>query len=287
MSLLLSLVENTEKAEHEKEAGIGEHIMHHIKDAHTMEFPPFGEIHLPQFPPINIGGFEIDISITKHTVVMWFVGVVMILLFGLIARSYRKSIVPGRFANAFEVLILFIRDQVAIPNMGEKLGRAFTPYLLTLFFFILFSNLIGMVPYGTRSTGNISVTGALAVLTFILTIVLGLKEAGFKAFLKSFTGGTPPYLWIMIVPIEIIGFLSKHLVLAIRLFANMAAGEMALLALLGIIILFKAVVFVVAPVSLFFALFIGLLEIFVAFLQAYIFVMLSSLFIGMSAHPHH
>ncbi len=256
-------------------------IMHHITDSRTLEFQPFGEIHIPQFPVI----FGIDITPTKHVVYMWLAAILIIVLFLIVARRYKKSVVPKGMTNFFEVMIVFVRDEIAKPTLGN--GYAFfMPYLLTVFFFILFGNFLGLIPYSATFTSNIAITATLAVFTFIVTQLGGIKSNGFFGYFKGLVPhGIPPWMLIIMIPVEILGLFTKPFALAIRLFANMVAGHTVILALIGLIFFMNTVF--AAFVSIPFTLFVYLLEILVALIQAYIFTMLSSLFIGMAVHQEH
>ena len=272
-----------EAAGHEAAAGhgndIGSTIMHHITDGDTLDLW-FTQIHLPQ---IHIGG--LNMSITKHVVMMWIASAILILLFTIAFRGRR--LVHKGLANLLEMLVIFIRDEVAIKNMGEHTGRKLTPYMLSLFFFILACNLLGLVPLGATATGNINVTAGLALLSFLMIQLMGIRENGFFKHWKNLVPhGLPWFVLPIMIPVEILGMFVKPFALCIRLFANMTAGHVAILSFLGMVFIFKSVlVGVLASVPL--ALGIMLLELFVAFLQAYIFTMLTSLFIGFSAHPSH
>jgi F-type H+-transporting ATPase subunit a len=261
-------------------------LLHHVQDAHELE-TPFGAIHLPQFAPFTIGGITIDMSITKHVVFLWIAALVLCIVGILVARSYSRKDVPSGFGNAFEVLVLFIRDEVVIPNMGPK-GLVYMPYLLTTFFFILLMNLLGLIPYGASATGNVNVTAGLAVIAFVMIQAASIRAQGFGHYLAHLTGGVPWALWPIMIPIEILGLFTKPFALCIRLFANMIGGHLVLLSLIGLIFIFKALVVVVAPVAVGFVVALNFLELFVAVLQAYIFTMLTSLFmgLGMPAEAH-
>lgn len=258
---------------------IGSTIMHHITDGDTLDLG-FTQVHLPQ---LHIGG--LNMSITKHVVMMWVASVILILLFTLAFRG--KKMVHKGFANLLELLVIFVRDEIAIKNMGEHTGRKLTPYMLTLFFFILVCNLLGLVPLGATATGNINVTAGLAILSFLMIQLVGIRENGFFKHWKNLVPhGLPIFVLPIMIPVEILGMFVKPFALCIRLFANMTAGHVAILSFLGMVFIFKSVlVGVFAAVPL--AIGIMLLELFVAFLQAYIFTMLTSLFIGFSAHPSH
>jgi len=255
-------------------------IMHHVLDARELDFSPFGVIHLPQ-----LHLFGIDISITKHVVFMWLALVILVVTFIFVARSYRKSLIPRGITNLTEVLIVFVREEKARPTIGKGNER-FLPYLLTAFFFILTCNFLGLIPYGSTATSNIAVTATLATISFIVIQVGGMMKNGVIGYFKGLIPhGIPTWLLPIMLVVELLGLFTKPFALAIRLFANMTAGHIVIMALLGLIFILHT--YVVVPVSISFALFIFLLEILVALLQAYIFTMLSGLFIGMAVHQEH
>ncbi len=222
----------------------------------------------------------LDLSITKGVLMIFAVSVFMLLLFGGIARSYKSSLVPSGAAKLFEPIILFIRDDIAIPNIGHKYKK-FMGYLLTVFFFILFLNILGLMPFGINVTGNITITFFLALLTYLITNFSGTKDYWKHIFWMP---GVPVPMKLIMLPIELLGTLTKPFALMIRLFANMTAGHIVVMSLIGLIYVFKNVIAGVAfP---FLTIVIYLLEVLVAFLQAYIFTMLSALFIGMAVEEH-
>ncbi|NND70596.1 MAG: F0F1 ATP synthase subunit A [Rhodothermales bacterium] len=234
------------------------------------------------------GDLLLDLSITRHLVFVWFIALLVIVIFSWMARRYAAGIgsdtaPQGKVQNALEAFITWVRDDIARPNIGPKADK-YVPYLLTLWFFILGANLIGLVPLGATSTANITITAVLAVFTFVVTNASGTKDYWKHIFWPP---GVPLPVKFVLVPIEFIGIFIKPFVLAVRLFANMTAGHLVILSLLGLIFSFKS--YFVAPVSVGFALFIYLIEVLVAFLQAYIFVMLSALYIGTAVeeHDHH
>ena len=280
MAYTSTLVETAAKNGNED---LGDFIIHHIQDSH--EWNVFGyQIHLPTFKPIYVFGIELDLSITQHVLMMWIVSIILILTFGLLFR--KKKLVPTGFAAILETMVLFVRDEIAIPNIGLKDGKRLTPLLATMFFFILSCNLIGLIPLFGTATGNITVTASLAIITFSTTQIMGMVKNGVLGYFKSMVPhGIPFPLLFIIVPIEIIGLFTKPFALAMRLFANMIAGHTVIFALIGLIIAIES--YLVSPFAVGFAVFINLLEILVAFIQAYIFTMLSSLFIGMAMHPEH
>ena len=256
-------------------------IMHHIVDANELELPFLGIIPIPQFPLI----YGIDFTPTKHIVFMWIAALIIVLIFLIVARSYKKSSVPSGIANFFEVLIIFVRDEIVKPTIGEGYQK-FLPYLLSLFFFVLFGNFLGLIPYSATFTSNIGVTSALAIMSFIMIQFGGMRKNGVIGYLKGLVPhGVPGWMLVIMIPVELLGLLTKPFALAIRLFANMVAGHTVILALIGLIF-FMGTIFV-APVSVSFAVFIYLLEILVSLIQAYIFTMLTALFIGMAVHQEH
>lgn len=268
-----------EAAVKEESSGSG-WIMHHVLDAHELEFPPFGVIHLP-----HIELFGIDISITKHVVFMWLAAIILVAVFAAVSKAYKKSLVPRGVSNFVEVIIIFVRDEIARTTIGKG-HEKFLPYLLTVFFFILTCNFLGLVPYGATATANISVTATLAIISFVVIQVGGIMKNGFFGYFKGLIpGGVPAWLLPIMGVVEFLGLFTKPFALAVRLFANMTAGHIVIAALLGLIFILKT--YFVAPVSISFALFIYLLEILVALIQAYIFTMLSALFIGMAVHQDH
>lgn len=251
-------------------------IMHHILDSDML----FGVIPLP-----HIQLFGIDFSITQHLVFMWFAVVILLLVFRHAAKSYNKSLAPRGMSNFLEVLVVFVRDEIARPTIGHGYER-FLPFLLTIFFFILVCNFLGLVPFGATATSNISVTAALAIISFFFIQVGGMMKNGAFGYFKGLLPhGLPSWLIPIMLVVEFLGLFTKPFALAIRLFANLTAGHIVIYALIGLIFILKT--YVVVPVSVSFALFIYLLEILVALIQAYIFTMLSSLFIGMAVHQEH
>ena len=188
-------------------------IMHHILDSHELEIAPFGSIPLPHLSLLGL-----DISITKHVVFMWIVAALLIISFKIVANAYKKSLVPHGFTNFMEVMIVFVRDEIAKPTIGKGYER-FLPYLLTVFFFILFSNFIGLVPNGSTVTSNISVTATLAVLSFIVIQGGGMMKNGVFGYFKGLIpSGVPVWLLPIMFIVELLGLFTKPFALAIRLF---------------------------------------------------------------------
>jgi len=225
-----------------------------------------------------------DFSITQNVAGMWLSGLILIVVFLNVSSAYKKTVgkAPKGMQSFLEPVVLFIRDDVARPNIGVKYQR-FMPLLLTIFFFILINNLFGMIPFfpgGYNLIGNIAVTLTLAVVIFIVVNINGNKYYWKHIFLPDVPFWILPIMWI----VEIIGIFSKPGALMIRLFANMAAGHIVVLSLISLIFIFNTLW--IAPVSVAFAVFIDVIEVLVVFLQAYVFTMLSSLFIGMAVEEH-
>lgn len=279
-----------------QEPDIGEMIFHHTSDAHTIEVPFVGELQLPT----GWNLFGIDVSPTKHVIFMLLAAVLVFITIRYagwrVAQRHRDGKAPKGFGGAIEALVLFVRNDVAIANIGHN-GARFAPYILTLFFFILYCNLLGLFPWGAAATGNLAVTGALALTAFATIEISGLVALGPLGYLKTIvfvppgmTGMGAVGMALIMTPIEIIGKLVKPFALCLRLFANMTAGHFVILALLGLIFVFAtagaAIVTGVTIGAVAFTLFMMLLELLVAFLQAYIFALLTSVFIGMMQHAH-
>lgn len=254
-------------------------ILHHILDADYLELP---FVHIP-LPKLHL--FGMDVSITKHVVFMWLSVLILVVILSLVSKGYKKSLVPKRIGNLIELLVVFVRDEIARPTIGKGYEK-FLPFLLTVFFFILTNNFLGLLPYGATATSNISVTATLAIISFFVTQIGGMIKNGPIGYFKGLIPhGVPVFLLPVMFVVEFLGLFTRPFALAIRLFANMTAGHIVILALIGLIFILKT--YFVAPVSIAFALFIYLLEILVALIQAYIFTMLSSLFIGMAVHQDH
>jgi F-type H+-transporting ATPase subunit a len=253
------------------------HLLEHMKNSNSVELP-FIHLALPQFAPVHIGGFTLDLSITKHVFFLFLGGILIFITSVYAAHSYKKSLIPKGFVNLIEMIIVFLRDEVVLPNMGPA-GLKYMPYVLTTFFYILIMNLSGLVPFGATATGNIMVTAGLAIIAFFMIQISAIKAQGLKHYLIHLTGGAPWFLWLIMIPIEILGLFTKPFALCMRLFANMTGGHIVILSLFGLIFMFRS--FVVAPVPLLFVVGIYMLELFVAFLQAYVFTMLTSLFMGL------
>jgi F-type H+-transporting ATPase subunit a len=265
---------------HSGEMSVGEmfkELFAHVQDSRELHLP-FVHIHLPQFDPIHIGALTLDLSITKHVVFMWVAAVLLIVVMTIAARANAKNRVPKGWGNLVEVFVKFIRDEIAIPNMGPG-GLRYMSYLLTTFFFILVMNLLGLIPFGASATGNLAVTAGLAIIAFVMIQVASIRAQGFGHYLAHLTGGVPAFLWPIMIPVEILGLFTKPFALCMRLFANMTGGHLVIVSLIGLIFIFKN--YFVGAVTGGFVVAINFLELFVAFLQAYVFTMLTSIFMGL------
>jgi F-type H+-transporting ATPase subunit a len=290
----------------------GETIIGHI--ANTPLDHPL--IHLP---PV----FGIDFSVTKHVLMLWIVAFLLFTVVTLSVRRYVRQdrLVPSGFMNALEVLVEFIRDTIVRPNVGQKWVAVYTPLLLTLFLFILTANVIGLIPLfdaaallnhtvlhlpeesffsrvlhgGVTATGNFNVTAALATVTFFAIIVAGSRAHGFVQHWKNMIPhGLPWPIYFLLIPIEIMGMFVRPFALTMRLAANMTGGHIAILAILSFVFIFtelfgQAIIGIGVGVALSLPLAVGIsaLEIIVVLVQAYVFTLLTAVFIGMAIHAHH
>lgn len=261
-----------------EEEGIADVIMHHIANS---------QIHLPAWLEPHLHSTVATLGISKAVLMMLIASATLIVLMGIFLRRPRGGQeAPSGMTNALEMLVVFVRDEIAIGNMGEKWGRRFTPFLLTLFFFILTCNLLGMVPGGFTATSNLNVTGALAVMSFLTFVVTGMVALGPIGYFKHMVPeGTPLAIAPVVILLEIISMLVRPIALMIRLGANMTAGHIVILIILGFIFLFQSVF--VSAVSVPLAAAIMLLELIVAFIQAYVFTLLTALYVGMLVAEEH
>ena len=238
-----------------------------------------GHIHLAADPE----AFVLDLSISKTVLMLLINAALLIIVFMAVGRAYKKDAnkAPRGMQSLFEPIILFIRDEVAKPNIGAHYEK-FLPFLLTLFFFILFGNLLGLLPGAANLTGNIAVTLVLALFTFIVTNVNGNKHYWKHIF---WTPGVPLPLKFIIVPVEILGIFTKPFSLTVRLFVAITAGHIVMLALISLAFIFSS--YYVGIGSTIIVLFINLIELLVAAIQAYVFTMFSALYIGLATEDHH
>ncbi len=225
----------------------------------------------------------IDFSITKSVLMILIVGVLMFLLFAGLGKSYKKngSIAKGA-GRFFEPIILYVRDDIAIPNIGEKHYKKYMSFLLTIFFFIWFLNMFGLTPLGVNITGNIAITASLAILTYLITTFTAKKDYWKHIFWMP---GVPVPMKFILAPIELLGTIIKPFSLTIRLYANMLAGHVVLMTLISLMYKFNSPIG--SPLSFLLAFVLSLLEVLVALLQAYIFTMLAALYFGSAVEEHH
>lgn len=321
-------VEKTDQTGKKEGFNVGEMIMHHIKDEHGWELAHGVTIPLPVILYSKDRGLEMfsssrltngrvyngykqehgkihrvdaagkadheakiyDFSITKNVASLLLSAVILLTLFPAVSRAYvrNRGRAPKGLQSFLEPIILFVRDEIAKPSIGPKYER-FLPYLLTLFFFILINNLLGLLPGAANLTGNIAVTLVLAVITFLIVTFSGNKYYWMHIFKPA---GVPIALLPIMVPVEIVGVFMKPLSLMIRLFANITAGHIIILSLLGLIFMANHMGGMmtsvsISPVVLFFTLFLNLIELLVAFLQAFIFTLLTAMYIGSAVEDHH
>jgi ATP synthase subunit 6 len=263
---------------HGKGGGVSEDIFEHVADE---VWVPLG---------FWVGAHYIDLSITKHVINMWIAAGILLLV--LAAGVRRRALIPKGGYNLLETFVMFVRDEIAEKNIGDHAAQ-YTPYLCSAFFFILFMNLTGLLPIPaiagkfpgiSTATGNLGVTMVLALFTFVLTQIAGMRAQGALGYWTHLVPeGVPKWLFPIMVPVEILGLFTKPFALTVRLFANMVAGHIVIFFLIALTVLISPFI---APVSVAFALGIYLLEIFVALVQAYVFTMLSAVFIGMTQHAH-
>tara|TARA_R110002012_G_scaffold79871_1_gene202840 strand:+ start:2277 stop:3515 length:1239 start_codon:yes stop_codon:yes gene_type:complete len=235
--------------------------------------------------PVN-AHMPLDLSITKSVVGILVIGILMLIWFSSLARQYKKRTIPKGFGRVLEPLVIYVRDELARPNIGEKKYRKFTGFLLTVFFFIWILNLLGLTPFGFNVTGQLAVTAALAIFTLIIYTFSGNKDYWMHILWMP---GVPYLIRPVLAVIELVGaFIIKPFSLLVRLFANISAGHIVIMSLIAIMITLKGELTPAGSTLLSFvlSLFITLIEVLVAFLQAYIFTMLSALFIGMAVAEH-
>ena len=278
-----------------------ETMIHHVTDSQSIDLG-FATIDLQPlaFDPVQIGPLAVDLSVSKYIVFLFLAAILTIVTVWYAAAKARDmqqgEEAPGGVLNAFEAFYFFLRDDVALSNIGEG-GERFVPFVVTLFFFILYANLLGLLPFGATATSSIMVTGALAFISLLVVEYTGLVELGPKGYARTIfaipEGLHPVMKGVMAVimpPVELLGKLTKPFALAVRLYANMSAGHFVLLALLGLIITYggftSATGLATIAGSLFLGTFVMFLEIFVAFLHAYIFTVLTAVFIGLIRHGH-
>jgi F-type H+-transporting ATPase subunit a len=300
------------------EVNVSDVILEHVKDSHVWHFTESMVLPLPvivwseekgldifssgnffeHHQPVEYNGYKLehehiyladsgkavlDLSITKNVMMLFINAAMMLLIFGTAARAYgkRKGLAPKGIQSFMEPIILFVKDEIVKPNIGTEYWK-YLPYILTLFFFIFFGNVLGLLPGAANLTGNIAVTACLALLTFIITNVNGRSAYWGHIF---WTPGVPHWLRVIILPVELIGVFTKPFALTVRLFVAITAGHIVLLALTSLTFIFQSW-FVGIGTSLV-NVFISLIELLVAGIQAYVFAMFTSLYIGQAIEEHH
>ncbi|HET6898321.1 MAG TPA: F0F1 ATP synthase subunit A [Vicinamibacteria bacterium] len=267
-------VEKAAEGAAEHAEGIADILMHHVVDHR------YGDLYL----------FGLNVGPSKH--LLWFaIAAALVLIVVRLANRSYKNPIPSGLGTAVETLVLYVRDEIAEKNIGHD-GHKYVPLLLSCFFFILVAALLGLTPFSSTATGNLSVTLGLAFVSFLAMQWAGISKYGVvHHFQNMIPPGLPMWLLPIMIPVELLAMFTRPFALMIRLFANMLAGHMVIASLLLLIPLMASinVAFGVGmvPISLVLALFIMMLEILVAFIQAYIFTLLTSIFIGMNAHPAH
>ena len=254
------------------------YVLHHEKIYKT---DASGTLTGDEHHPTNIK--PIDLSITKGVLTIMVVALLMFFLFTSLAKSYAKNGgISSGFGRLFEPIVIYIRDEIAIPNIGEKHYKKYMSYLLTIFFFVWFLNIFGLTPLGINVTGNIAITFGLAVITFVITNLTANKNYWGHIFWMP---GVPLPMKIILAPIELLGVIIKPFSLMIRLYANIFAGHIVLMSLIGLMFIFKS--WLGSSLSFMLSFAISTIEILVALLQAYIFTMLSALYFGSAVEEHH
>ena len=287
-------------APHAENPGPSDIIMPHLVDSKHLEIPWAcgmdnwaGSITLPTWN-VTIGKYTFDLGPTKHVVYLLIAGTLAALILIGAARAHRRHSHaaghPKGFAAGIEAVILYLRNEIYIPVLGGPGGEKYVPFCLTLFFFIAIANLLGLLPYGSTATGNVAVTATLAIITFFMVEIAGMRTLG-KGYINTIVYwpheqpiAMKAPLTLVMTPVEIIGKFTKPFALTIRLFANMVAGHVIILVLIGLIFMFGwAVALGAVPM----ALFIMVLELLVVFIQAFIFSLLAAVFIGQIRAAHH
>jgi len=278
---------------------IGEVVLHHTSDAYSIGIEPFFSLSWHRWPDLHIGPIAVNLTPTKHVVFLFLAAALVFLTMWYTGRRLEQQRAgekaPSGFANAMEAMVLFVRNEIAIANIGHD-GARFAPYIMALFFFILYANLLGLFPHGSTATGNVAVTGALAVTAFLTIEISGFLKLGPGGYLRTIFPTVPGLsgpgavaMSIFMGPIEILGKFVKPFALTVRLFGNMTAGHFVILSLLGLIFLFGHLgvwSWGIGIAASLLVVGIMLLELFVALLQAYVFALLTSVFIGMMQHEH-
>jgi len=240
--------------------------------------------HIYAYVDLEPFGIPFRLPLSKHLLFFTLAGILVTILAVIAAQQNTKNRVPKGLGNLFEVFIVFIRDEIVVPNMG-KAGVAYMPFLLTVFFLILFSNLFGLLPLAGLSTSNLMITAGLASISFVMIQVAAIRSQGIVHYLAHLTGGVPWFLWPIMIPVELLGLFTKPFALAMRLFANMFGGKIVVSSFLGLILFFGS--WIIMPGPMLFSVGVNMLELFVSFLQAYVFTLLTALFMGFGMQSDH
>jgi len=278
---LQAIIQSSHSGEEESMYDI---VMHHLTD-HPIHDGFIGKINEKFFHEKLFGIF--DMTITKWVLMLWLSAFLCLLVFIPVARKIKNSSYGSRsrWVNLWEVLIAFVHDEVVEPNFDHHYVKKAMPYFLTVFFFILFCNLLGLIPGMSTATGNLAVTGGLALCTLVGMLGIGMIKQGIFGYWAGLVPhGVPAFVLPLMFPIEIIGLLIKPFALTVRLFANMTAGHVVIIIFIYLVMMFQS--YWVGIGSVAGSLMIYLLELLVAFIQAYIFAVLSAMFIGASMHAH-
>lgn len=280
---------------------IGQVMLHHTSDAYAIDFSPLFNWQYGKFlPDMHIGSLTFNLTPTKHVFFMIFAASLVFLTMWLTSRALERQRAreraPKGMASAMEAFVLWVRNDIAIANIGHDAGSKFAPFITTLFFFILYSNLLGLLPWGATATGNLAVTAALALMALVVIEVSGMVTLGFKGYmgtifpsLPGMGGASGMVMSIAMGPIEVLGKLVKPFALCFRLFGNMTAGHYVMLALFGLIFLFGHIQYWNLAIGIGSAtIVLGVmgLEIIAAFVQAYVFAIITAVLIGMMQHAH-
>jgi F-type H+-transporting ATPase subunit a len=278
---------------------IGEMVMHHTADAYSVGIEPFFSFHWSRWRDVHLGPLTVNFTPTKHVVFLVVAAVLVFLTMRIAGKGLERQRAhenaPKGFANAIEAMVLFVRNDMAIANIGPD-GAKYAPYIMSLFFFILYANVMGLIPHAATPTGNLAVTSALALVTLGVVEIGGLVKLGPKGYLHTIfpqvpglSGAWVVALPIIMAPIEVIGKLVKPFALAVRLFGNMTAGHFVILSLFGVIFIFGRAQgwnWGIGGVTALLVVGVMCLELFVALLQAYVFALLSAVFIVLMQHEH-
>ena len=274
---------------------IGEIILHHTSDEYSIGMDPLWRVSWEKWPDLHLGGLTVNITPTKHVIFMALAAVLVLVAMAVAKRGLQRQRAheraPKGFAGFIEFLVLWARDEIAIASIGTHDGPRFAPFVVGVFFFILCMNLLGLLPWGATATGNLAVTGTMAIVVFLTVEISGFVKLGPGGYLRTIFPKVPgvsgvggAVLTVFMAPIEILGKLVKPFALAVRLFGNMTAGHFVILSLVGIILFFGN--WLIGGVTAVLIAAIMLLELLVGALQAYVFALLTATFIGLMQHEH-